>query len=198
MSPSNDIGKRVELVSRSPDFSDDITMTPHYRRVKLFMELAKQDTPDSIKVPDLRTRKLRAMLILEEALETIVKGLGLTVTLKSGTEKDYRIEAENLDYLDNGHVNIIELADGCADLSVVNTGTLIAFGIKDADLLEEVDRSNMAKFAPGHYINEHGKLIKPPGWRKPDIAKAIGYDPLVVGNSGQEDDGIAAAGEVGF
>ncbi len=45
--------------------------TDHYDRVKTFMKLAGQDTPDEPIFPSLEIRKLRATLILEEAMETI-------------------------------------------------------------------------------------------------------------------------------
>jgi len=66
--------------------------------------------------------------------------------------------------------DLIEIADGCADISVVTIGTLSACGIDAEPLLELVDRNNLAKFGPGHSRREDGKLIKPPGHKPPDIA----------------------------
>jgi predicted HAD superfamily Cof-like phosphohydrolase len=67
----------------------------------------------------------------------------------------------------------VEVVDGCADISVVTIGTLIAFGVDDETVLEEVDASNLRKFEPGSYRREDGKWIKPPSWTPPDIEGAI-------------------------
>ena len=141
--------------------------TAHYDRVKTFMQKVGQDTPAGAAVPDEKTRILRAKLILEEALET-VEALGVRVHTK-GVE----VTEEGVDYSGDGEVNLQEVADGCADISVVTIGTLIAFGIADEPLLEEVDASNLRKFGEGSYRREDGKWMKPPGWTPPDIMGAI-------------------------
>ena len=79
---------------------------------------------------------------------------------------DYRVDA----YRDP---NLVEIADGCADLSVVTIGTLSACGIADEMLLGVVDANNLAKFGPGHSIREDGKLIKPKNHKPPDIAQLL-------------------------
>ena len=141
--------------------------TAHYDRVKSFMQKVGQDTPEGAVIPDEKTRILRAKLILEEALET-VEALGVHVHT-NGIE----ITEEGLDYSGGGEINLQEVADGCADISVVTIGTLIAFGIDDDPLLEEVDASNLRKFGEGSYRREDGKWMKPPGWTPPDIMGAI-------------------------
>ena len=131
------------------------------------MQKVGQDTPEGAVVPDEKTRILRAKLILEEALET-VDALGVHVHIE-GIE----IVEEGLQYSGGGEINLQEVADGCADISVVTMGTLIAFGIDDEPLLEEVDASNLRKFGEGNYRREDGKWMKPPGWTPPDIMGAI-------------------------
>ena len=125
--------------------------TAHYDRIKSFMQKVGQDTPEGAVVPDEKTRILRAKLILEEALET-VDALGVHVHIE-GIE----IVEEGLQYSGGGEINLQEVADGCADISVVTMGTLIAFGIDDEPLLEEVDASNLRKFGEGSYRREDGK-----------------------------------------
>lgn len=131
---------------------------------------ARQECPLTPTMPDEKVRQLRARLILEEALETI-KALGVKV-----------FTASSLGNVDKAHVrfessheapDLVEIADGCADISVVTIGTLIACGIQDVSLLEAVDQNNLEKFKPGHSINEHGKLIKPPKHLPPDIDKVL-------------------------
>ena len=58
-------------------------------------------------------------------------------------------------------MDVVKVADGCGDLSVVTIGTLSACGIADEPILETIDANNLMKFAPGHRIDEFGKLIKP-------------------------------------
>ena len=174
--------------------------TEHYERVKKFMQKAGQDTPEGVTIPDEATRRLRAKLILEEALETI-EALGFETRDTAGKLVSYG-EASLHDVFPP---NLVEIADGCADLKVVTTGTLIAFGIKDGELQEAVDRANLQKFEPpkcpecgdimyqsnpnlgwmcpygehilpleaGPYRRDDGKWIKPPDWQPPDIESII-------------------------
>lgn len=143
--------------------------TDHFKRVRTFMQKVGQDTPTDVVVPDANIRVLRAKLILEEALET-VEALGVTVRVGEGGPE---IEEEKLRYADGNPVDVEGVVDGCADISVVTVGTLIAFGVDDEPVLEEVDSANLRKFGPGSYMREDGKWMKPPGWTPPDIDAAI-------------------------
>lgn len=123
--------------------------TEHYDRVKEFMRLAGQDTPEEATIPNEKIRRLRAKLILEEALETIV-ALGFNVWA-SGPNKSIRITDDRTHFAmipNASGSNLEQLIDGCCDLSVVTIGTLIAFGIPDKPFLEEVDAANLRKFEP--------------------------------------------------
>jgi predicted HAD superfamily Cof-like phosphohydrolase len=149
--------------------------TPHQRRVRAFMQRAGQDTPTEVTVPDRNTRILRAKLILEEALETI-EALGVEVWAKgSGGSEEVGLGSTDtsLQFVNSGQVDLEGVADGCADISVVTQGTLIAFGIDDEPLLEEVDEANLRKFGPGGYRRDDGKWMKPADWQPPDIKGAI-------------------------
>jgi len=141
--------------------------TNHYKRVKAFMEKAGQATPQNVTIPDDHTRVLRARLILEEALET-VQALGISVQVKN---EDVTIDTCKLS--PNKPVDVEGVADGCADISVVTIGTMIAFGIDDEKLLQEVDEANLRKFGLGGYAREDGKWMKPPDWTPPDIAGVL-------------------------
>lgn len=143
-------------------------LTEHAHRVLAFMLRAKQDCPTRPTVPDDRVRILRAKLVFEEAMELINEGLGVDVieTVDEKGEKSHKFVIAR-------PADIVQVADGYADLSVVNTGTAIAFGLEDKAILEIVDRNNLAKFGPGHSFREDGKLIKPPDHRKPDLATEI-------------------------
>lgn len=141
--------------------------TPHADRVKSFMVKAGQETPAAPTIPDPDIRILRAKLILEEALET-VRALGVRVTLGDGGPS-VSGEKAPLRFRTAGEVDLEGVVDGCADISVVTIGTLIAFGVEDEPVLEEVDRANLRKFAEGSYRRADGKWMKPPGWTPPDI-----------------------------
>ena len=136
--------------------------TPHYTRVREFMQKVGQETPSSPVIPDERTRLLRAKLILEEAIETI-RAMGVE---QAGV---VTVDPHELAFAINGDVDLEGVVDGCADISVVTIGTLISFGVDDEPILEEVDQANLRKFGPGSYARQDGKWIKPPDWTPPDI-----------------------------
>jgi predicted HAD superfamily Cof-like phosphohydrolase len=137
--------------------------SPHYERVREFMRMAKQGTPDRIGLPDEATRLLRARLIHEEATETI-HALGCSVNPAGNVMFDYRYKPD-----------LIGIVDGCADVSVVTIGTLIACGVPDGALLQMVDVNNLAKFGEGHSFRPDGKLVKPPNHKPPAIAGLLKY-----------------------
>lgn len=142
----------------------------HQQRIDKFMELAGQDVPDKPIEIDEETRVLRAKLILEEALETIRDGLGVDISCNKTHITDDNAEFEFTAKYKK--FDMVATADGCADLSVVNIGTLSAIGISDNGLLREVDENNLKKFGEGGHRREDGKWVKPPGHKPPDI-KAI-------------------------
>jgi predicted HAD superfamily Cof-like phosphohydrolase len=82
-------------------------------------------------IPSYEDRKLRATLILEEAIETI-SALGFTM-LASDLHPSY------------GPVSLIDIADGVADLEYVTKGTAVTCGLDSSKNLCEVHRSNMSK-----------------------------------------------------
>jgi len=154
----------------------------HQLRVEEFMRRAGQPVAERPALPSENIRSLRARLILEEALET-VEALGFRVSIDSdaGLYSAVLTSRTGFDLQPCGRPSLIDIADGCADISVVTTGTLSACGIPDEPLLSLVDENNLAKFGPGHSFNGHGKLIKPPTHRPPDIAALLqGYTSEAV------------------
>lgn len=143
----------------------------HEARIKEFMQKAGQEVPGSPIIPDLDTRILRAKLILEEAFET-VEALGVDVFLDSSS---HYINFDKLTFQESviNEPNLVEIVDGCCDVSVVTYGTLVACGVGAQPMIEEVDRHNLAKFGPGGYRREDGKWIKPPNLKPPRIAELI-------------------------
>lgn len=67
--------------------------------------------------------------------------------------------------------DIEKAADGLADLIYVCLGAAVAWGIDLDPIFAEVHRTNMAK--EGGPKRGDGKLLKPPGWQPPDIARLL-------------------------
>lgn len=143
--------------------------TPHQERIEAFMAAGGHQVPDKPTVPSRECRMLRAKLILEECLETI-QALGFEVVPAGDAD---HVHKHGVSFREAHPVNMIEVADGCADISVVTIGTLSAFGIADESLLREVDRSNMEKFRDGVKHDQYGKIMKPAGWTPPDVLSVL-------------------------
>lgn len=75
--------------------------------------------------------------------------------------------------------DLVEVADGLADILVVALGTAVACGINLTPVFEAVMATNWEKFAEGATMREDGKFVKPPNWQPPDVAgllRAQGWD----------------------
>ena len=73
--------------------------------------------------------------------------------------------------------DMIEVADGLADMVWVIMGMCNSCGIDFDSVWQEVKASNMSKFPGGKAIkNEHGKIMKPDSYFKPNIKKVLGLE----------------------
>ena len=73
--------------------------------------------------------------------------------------------------------DLIEVADGLADMVWVVMGMCNSCGIDFDSVWQEVKASNMSKFPNGKAIkNEHGKIMKPDSYFKPNIEKVLGFE----------------------
>ena len=73
--------------------------------------------------------------------------------------------------------DMIEVADGLADMVWVIMGMCNSCGIDFDSVWQEVKASNMSKFPDGKAIkNEHGKIMKPESYFKPNIKKVLGLE----------------------
>ena len=117
-------------------------------KVKEFMQKFKQEVKSKPSFPDENIIKLRINLIKEELLELE--------------------EALN-------QKNIEETADALTDILYVTYGAGHAFGINLDKCFEEVQNSNMSKLDENGkpIYNEVGKVMKGPGYFKPDFSKII-------------------------
>ena len=160
--------------------------TNHQIRVEKFMELAGQHSVEDPWNPPIELLKLRARLILEEALETVF-AMGMMVRVEEFgddfgpfyiskrwlEQENASLEIQEDEGPNKSKFDLIEVIDGCCDISVVTTGTMVALGLPMEPFLEAIDQNNLEKFTmPGGYRDAGGKWIKPPGHKKPDL-KAI-------------------------
>ncbi len=67
--------------------------------------------------------------------------------------------------------DIPEVADGIADAIYVLLGTAISFGIDMDPIWREVHNTNMLK--EGGPVREDGKILKPEGWKPPEIKRLL-------------------------
>ena len=126
---------------------------------------ARQLLPAVPETRPVEVRKLRAALLLEEALETC-RALGFSI-LPTGHGAIASIEDVRL--IDNHAGPDLEgIVDGCCDAIYVAVGTLAAHGIADVAPMAAVCRANDAKFPGGVALtNPNGKFLKPQGWQPP-------------------------------
>jgi predicted HAD superfamily Cof-like phosphohydrolase len=113
--------------------------------VEEFHKAFKINANERPEFPDIAEQDLRMKLIREEVAEL---------------ELAHRWE------------NFVEVADALADIIYVACGMAVSYGIPLNEVWEEVHRSNMAKLDPvlhAPIYREDGKVMKPPGWTKPDI-----------------------------
>lgn len=158
--------------------------------VELFMARMnnpKQPLPVFPTKPRDEVLLLRARLLLEETLETI-EALGVRVTLHSpgdvmvGDPGNYEpVDMRAICFAVVDEPDLIEIADGCADIEVVMLGTAASCGIAHQPIYEEVCENNLLKFAPGHVIDDGGKLIKPPNHPKPAIQRLLEQQGMRTG-----------------
>jgi predicted HAD superfamily Cof-like phosphohydrolase len=114
------------------------------RMVREFHSKFGQPVVDKPKIPGIDRQFLRERLMREELDETVW-----------AMTKD----------------DLVEIADGLADLIYVALGTAIEYGIDMEPVFREVHRSNMAKL-PGN-MRADGKVTKPEGWEPPRIAEIL-------------------------
>lgn len=135
---------------RARIYDEQLANTPTTGRdIRVMCKAFGQDVHDTLHKPDGDVRALRIALLVEEM-------------------KEY-LAAEQAD-------NIVEIADGLADVVVIAYGTACAYGIDLDAVLAEVYRSNMSKVVDGEVIyNEMGKVTKPDTYSPPAVADVIGH-----------------------
>ena len=120
----------------------------NFRKVKNFMETFGQDVKNKPSFSTNKINKLRYDLIKEELDEL-------------------KVALDNKDFL--------EVADALTDILYVAYGAGHAFGIDLDKCFQEVQDSNMSKLGKNGkpIYNEDGKVMKGPGYFKPDLKKIL-------------------------
>ena len=101
---------------------------------------------------------------------------------KEGAELRHRLMAEeNDEYIqacDNN--SLVEIADALGDQLYILCGTILKHGMQHiiTDVFDEIQASNMSKLGPDGQpiLREDGKILKGPGYFKPNLSKFIKLD----------------------
>ena len=88
------------------------------------------------------------------------------------------MEEENNEYLEACEKNsLIEIADALGDQLYILCGTILKHGMQDVieDVFREIQASNMSKLGEDGkaIMREDGKILKGPGYFRPDLSKFI-------------------------
>jgi predicted HAD superfamily Cof-like phosphohydrolase len=120
----------------------------NFDKVGKFMETMEQDVFIAPCMPDDETVSLRIALIREELNELI----------SACVDRD-----------------LVEIADGLADILYVTYGAGHAFGIDLDSCFDEVQRSNMTKIGKDGKViySAEGKVLKPDNYSPPNLAKVL-------------------------
>lgn len=143
--------------------------------VKLFMQLGSQKISSKLSGMDDTSRILGAKLLLSEALEYVIKGLGVIPSVNGqqitcGDSLTYEVGRKEVD--------LVEMLDGLADVQFTAFWNKQRFGIPLEEAFEAVCKNNLDKFVPlpndGSF--KVGRLDK----SKWDLGKGIKWGSDVV------------------
>ena len=116
--------------------------------------------------------KLRLRLVFEETLE-LLRAHGMdTATIEPQFEASMSLaNGGEGPYLED----VTEIADALGDSIYVEVGMALEYGIPLDHVWQEIQDSNMKKFPGGKVIRREsdGKVLKPEGWKPPDIETVI-------------------------
>ena len=119
-----------------------------------FHQVFDQPVLEKPSVPDDERVRLRARLITEEfreTLQSLFDGESTWDHQRHIAKEHWQHARAHIEAIINFakvKVDVVELADGLADLDYVVEGTRLEFGIDGGPVADEVHRSNMAKAPP--------------------------------------------------
>ncbi|WP_168211909.1 acyltransferase domain-containing protein [Ruania zhangjianzhongii] len=143
--------------------------------VRVFHEVYRVPVRTAAPHADSDRIPMRMALIAEELAELVGAVYG---TPAQAVMDDAYTRAASLD---DGTRDVVETADAIGDLVYVLYGMALECGIPLAEVLAEIQSSNLSKLgADGEPIlREDGKVLKGPGYHRPDVAgvlRAHGWD----------------------
>jgi len=151
----------------------------HFAEVIRFNEAARGALPHTPTKLTPDQAKLCLRLILEESFEVV----GAMFDKESAAYRRMLGHHEAIQYIlktETGTAdfvqNDVELLDGLCDTEVVCMGMAAMAGLPLDEGMDEVNASNLAKIDPttGKCIKDAGgKIQKPEGWKKPDLAAVL-------------------------
>ena len=139
-----------------------------HEKVKQFYEAMGSPVATRPTMPDEATRVLRCRLLLEETMEFIhASGCSAMAT---GTINGFLTGA----VIRSTHEpKLPDMAQENEDVVYIAMGNRGVMGT-DVRVFDEVHRANMAKVGPdGVRKDERGKVLKPDGWKPPDVARVL-------------------------
>lgn len=140
----------------------------HQHAVNQFLLAIGKSLPLSPQQPAAADLTTQLYLLLEEFQE-LLRAAGFRLQLDAAANKIV-LESTGEPF------DLVRVVDGCADISVVNTGLLSLCGVEAVPVLAEVDQNNLAKTSPnggGRLDKASGKFIKPANHPAPDLRKVL-------------------------
>jgi len=106
------------------------------------------------------------------------QNVGTKPELPDGAERELRLKLlkeEYEEYIQGECQNDVEnIAKELADIIYIVCGTAASYGIPLDKVFDAVHASNMAKLVDGKPVRRaDGKILKPDGWRPPDIKSIL-------------------------
>lgn len=141
-----------------------------------FLRAAGHPIPNSPAIPDAATIALRLKLLLEE-VDELCEAVGFDdiddyLDAAASGDVEWAINRAVAD----GRADIVEMVDAFHDITVIAYGgALETAGTAGAKATaDEVTRSNLSKIVDGKVLRrEDNKILKPDGWRPPNIQGAL-------------------------
>ena len=124
-------------------------------------------------------KEIKAVQEFHEAFELDIRQQPTVALDKKVIELRYKLmQEENEEYLEAALAgDLVEVADALGDMLYILCGTIISHGFQEKieAVFDEIQRSNMSKLGKdGKPIyREDGKVMKGPGYFKPNIAALL-------------------------
>lgn len=110
--------------------------------------------------------------------EAFGQHIGTKPEFPGSNERALRVKLMNEEHREyneaEGNDDFVNLASELADIIYIACGTAVSYGIDLDKVFNAIHEANMNKLVDGKVLkNEHGKVIKPEGWKPADIKKIL-------------------------